>query len=126
MQTETSQRWSFHHHATLCIAAYGFLIAEAGDDSPQQTVPFSTTASANGDNAEPWSGKGSIDCRHNEGQRVIVTPLRSDHFSIRDDGTFDAGKHRKNSLAAWLPDLFGRVARSKSRSRTAARQRRWT
>jgi hypothetical protein len=25
---------------------------------------------------------------------------------------FDAGKHRKNSLAAWLPDLLGRVARS--------------
>jgi hypothetical protein len=25
---------------------------------------------------------------------------------------FDAGKHRKNSLAAWLPDLLGRAARS--------------
>src|SRR5215213_2201743 len=24
----------FHHHATLCIAAYGFLIAERGEDSP--------------------------------------------------------------------------------------------
>ena len=30
---------------------------------------------------------------------------------------FDGGKHRKNSLAAWLPDLLGRAARSKSRSR---------
>ena len=27
----------FHHHATLCIAAYGFLIAEQGDDSPLRT-----------------------------------------------------------------------------------------
>ena len=26
--------------------------------------------------------------------------------------TFDAGKHRKNSLAAWLPDLLGRAAQS--------------
>ncbi|MGY2843935.1 SRSO17 transposase [Bradyrhizobium sp. USDA 4510] len=24
----------FHHHATMCIAAYGFLISERGDDSP--------------------------------------------------------------------------------------------
>jgi hypothetical protein len=30
-------------------------------------------------------------------------PLRSGHFSIRDGNTFDAGQHRKNSLAAWLP-----------------------
>ena len=34
MQTETSQRWSFHHHATLCIAAYGFLIAERATIPP--------------------------------------------------------------------------------------------
>ena len=27
----------FHHHATLCIAAYGFLISETGDDSPLRT-----------------------------------------------------------------------------------------
>ena len=27
----------FHHHATLCIAAYGFLIAEKADDSPLRT-----------------------------------------------------------------------------------------
>jgi hypothetical protein len=26
--------------------------------------------------------------------------------------TFDAGQHRKNSLAAWLPDLLGRAAQS--------------
>ena len=25
---------------------------------------------------------------------------------------FDVGKHRKNSLAAWLPDLLGRAAQS--------------
>jgi len=29
----------FHHHATLCIAAYGFLIAERATIPPQQTVP---------------------------------------------------------------------------------------
>ena len=59
------------------------------------------------------TGKGSIDCRHNEGHRVIGTPpLRGDHFSIRDSGIFDAGKHRKNSLTAWLPDLLGRAAQS--------------
>jgi hypothetical protein len=41
---------SFHHHATLCIAAYGFLIAERGAIPPQDHVsprssrdlPFST------------------------------------------------------------------------------------
>ena len=27
----------FHHHATMCIASYGFLISEAGDDSPLRT-----------------------------------------------------------------------------------------
>ena len=32
----------FHHHATLCIAAYGFLISEKGDFPPSQ---FITTAS---------------------------------------------------------------------------------
>jgi hypothetical protein len=29
----------FHHHATLCIAAYGFLIAERGAIPPQNHVP---------------------------------------------------------------------------------------
>ena len=29
----------FHHHATLCTAAYGFLIAERGTISPQDQVP---------------------------------------------------------------------------------------
>ena len=35
--------------------------------------------------------------------------------------TFDAGKHRKNSLTAWLPDLLGRAAQSspKAASRRA-------
>ena len=34
-------RWwrGFHHHAALCIAAYGFLIAERGAIPPQQQVP---------------------------------------------------------------------------------------
>jgi SRSO17 transposase len=30
----------FHHHATLCIAAYGFLVSE------RETIPPSETASA--------------------------------------------------------------------------------
>jgi SRSO17 transposase len=35
------RRWrGFHHHATLCIAAYGFLISE------QETIPPSATRSA--------------------------------------------------------------------------------
>ena len=29
----------FHHHAALCIAAYGFLISERARIPPQQTVP---------------------------------------------------------------------------------------
>src|SRR5262249_54015725 len=29
----------FHHHATLCIAAYGFLIAEQATIPPQDLVP---------------------------------------------------------------------------------------
>jgi SRSO17 transposase len=29
----------FHHHATLCIAAYGFLISERETFPPQQLVP---------------------------------------------------------------------------------------
>ena len=34
------------------------------------------------------AGKGSIDCRHSEGHRVIGTPpLRGDHFSIRDNAS---------------------------------------
>jgi SRSO17 transposase len=28
----------FHHHATLCIAAYGFLVSEMGEDSPLRTL----------------------------------------------------------------------------------------
>jgi hypothetical protein len=31
---------------------------------------------------------------------------------LTQEHTFDAGKHRKNSLAAWLPDLLGRAAQS--------------
>jgi SRSO17 transposase len=27
----------FHHHATMCIAAYGFLVSERGDFSPRRT-----------------------------------------------------------------------------------------
>ena len=46
--------------------------------------------------------------------------------AIPQQHTFDAGKHRKYPLAAWLPDLLGRAARSMSRSRTAARQGRGT
>jgi SRSO17 transposase len=35
------RRWrGFHHHATLCIAAYGFLISE------RETIPPSATCSA--------------------------------------------------------------------------------
>jgi hypothetical protein len=30
----------FHHHATLCIAAYGFLISERERIPPQQLVPW--------------------------------------------------------------------------------------
>ncbi len=34
------RRWrGFHHHATLCIAAYGFLISERETIPPQQHVP---------------------------------------------------------------------------------------
>ena len=42
--------------------------------------------------------------------------------------TFDAGKHRKNSLAAWQPDVLGRAAQSNPRSRTrsAAKARGFT
>jgi len=40
--------------------------------------------------------------------------------------TFDADKHRKCPLAAWLPDLLGHAERSKSQSRFAARRRRGT
>jgi len=29
----------FHHHATLCIAAYGFLHLRAGEDSPSEPRP---------------------------------------------------------------------------------------
>jgi hypothetical protein len=29
----------FHHHATLCIATYGFLVSERGDDSPLRAKP---------------------------------------------------------------------------------------
>jgi SRSO17 transposase len=29
----------FHHHATFCIATYGFLISEREDSPPQQIVP---------------------------------------------------------------------------------------
>jgi hypothetical protein len=29
----------FHHHATLCIAAYSFLIAERGSIPPQAQIP---------------------------------------------------------------------------------------
>jgi SRSO17 transposase len=33
----------FHHHATLCIAAYGFLISERERIPPQQLVPLRTS-----------------------------------------------------------------------------------
>jgi len=41
----------FHHHATLCIAAYGFLIAERGalpPSGPSFSAPFSRSAIPDG------------------------------------------------------------------------------
>jgi SRSO17 transposase len=41
----------FHHHATLCIAAYGFLISERETippSSPRSTAPFQTPVLSNG------------------------------------------------------------------------------
>jgi SRSO17 transposase len=60
----------FHHHATLCIAAYGFLISERETippSAPRSTAPFQAPALSNGyrprgSAAAPRTTHSKLDC----------------------------------------------------------------
>jgi hypothetical protein len=62
----------FHHHATLCIAAYGFLIAEQATippSGPRSAAPFQAPVLP--DNYRPrgsasaaWTSHPKLDCHH--------------------------------------------------------------
>ena len=69
----------FHHHATLCIAAYGFLIAERGaipPSAPGFSAPLSGSAVSDG-------------CR----PRGAADPTRTAHPKLDRDGA--ARPHRR-------------------------------
>src|SRR5205807_7735288 len=62
----------FHHHATLCIAAYGFLIAERGALSPSgpPCIPLFSGSTLPDDYRHrgaadpPRTARAELDCNH--------------------------------------------------------------